>query len=319
MGPTRPTLRLRIQRTLPPPCPTHNHPIFLPPPPFALSYTLAPRPAPTAPDLDLLCLPSFVHPSSAPALFRFLLDTMPWYRVKYRVRGIDINTPRWTTVFGKDGQRREWDGYKCRPRAIPPVLLMLMQKVEQATGEHFNFCLVNYYGSGSDSISFHSDSEHFLGPDPTIASLSLGAPREFHLRHKDHGARAIPVVKLTMRDGDMVVMRGRTQDRWEHSVPKRARAEGRINITFRKAVVKYGTENYNTYNVGTGPMYRFIDGHMVEQPRIGPDLAVSKLDPATKLELAPAATNDQADAHVTSAELALGPEGAGEQAATPTP
>ena len=30
---------------------------------------------------------------------------------------------------------------------------------------------------------------------------------------------------------------------------------GRINITFRKAMVRGGTENYYRYNVGTGPVY----------------------------------------------------------------
>lgn len=35
----------------------------------------------------------------------------------------------------------------------------------------------------------------------------------------------------------MVVMRNRTQADWLHSIPKRAKASGRINITFRKAKV----------------------------------------------------------------------------------
>jgi hypothetical protein len=33
--------------------------------------------------------------------------------------------------------------------------------------------------------------------------------------------------------------------------------KGRINITFRKALVKGGTENYYQYNVGTGGVYRW--------------------------------------------------------------
>ena len=31
----------------------------------------------------------------------------------------------------------------------------------------------------------------------------------------------------------------------------------RINITFRKALVRAGTENYYQYNVGTGGVYRW--------------------------------------------------------------
>ena len=59
---------------------------------------------------------------------------------------------------------------------------------------------------------------------------------------------------------DMVLMRGETQSNWLHSIPKRAGAQGdggRINITFRKAMVKGGSENYYQYNVGTGVPHRW--------------------------------------------------------------
>jgi hypothetical protein len=68
-------------------------------------------------------------------------------------------------------------------------------------------------------------------------------------------------LKLPLGSGDMVLMRGRTQSNWLHSIPKRTGKNqedgGRINITFRRAMVKGGTENYYNYNVGTGPVYRW--------------------------------------------------------------
>ena len=42
---------------------------------------------------------------------------------------------------------------------------------------------------GTHSISYHSDDERFLGPLPTIASLSLGGSRDFYMRHKEHPQR----------------------------------------------------------------------------------------------------------------------------------
>jgi hypothetical protein len=65
----------------------------------------------------------------------------------------------------------------------------------------------------------------------------------------------------------MVIMRGSTQANWLHSIPKRKSGEGRINITFRRAVVPAGTNNYYNYNVGGGGMYRWDErrGKMVEQ------------------------------------------------------
>ena len=267
----------------PPPTPTYNHPITIAPIPDLLNSSLAyntdAKPI-VKPDLglDLLYFKRFIDASCSRQLTEYLLDSLPWYRVKYTVRGININTPRYTTVFGKDATDTPWIGYdKAEPRAIPRILLMLMQKgascaiksqltsVEEVTGETYNFVLVNYYSSGADSISYHSDSESFLGPNPCIASLSLGAPRDFMLRHVDYQANKAPVEKFVLTDGDMVVMRGRTQHDWQHSIPKRANAEGRINITFRKGMVKYATQNYYQYNVGKGNLHRWEGGKMVEK------------------------------------------------------
>jgi hypothetical protein len=70
-------------------------------------------------------------------------------------------------------------------------------------------------------------------------------------------------IKLPLASGDMILMKGRTQANWLHSIPKRtgknAEDGGRINITFRRAMVKGGTENYYNYNVGSGPLYKWDD------------------------------------------------------------
>ena len=190
------------------------------------------------------------------------------------------------------------DRYKCHPRPIPACLAYLQNITEASTGQTFNFCLVNYYANGNDSISYHSDDERFLGANPAIASFSLGARRDFLMKHKpakvgSAAATATEVekngggggvgggggagatafgglggkkeieskpLKLTLNSGDMVLMRGTTQANWLHSIPKRKGGEsekGRINITFRKAMVRGGTENYYQYNVGVGGAFRW--------------------------------------------------------------
>ncbi|KAL4876458.1 hypothetical protein BJY04DRAFT_223091 [Aspergillus karnatakaensis] len=157
--------------------------------------------------------------------------------------------------------------YKATPRPIPPALDALRKAVQASIGDSstYNFCLVNYYATGDDSISYHSDDERFLGANPSIASISLGAQRDFLMRHKpseDPGVSNQPM-KFQLAGGDMVVMRGETQANWLHSIPKRKGGEasrGRINITFRRAVVRGGTENYYTYNVGAGGVYRWDEG-----------------------------------------------------------
>lgn len=168
-------------------------------------------------------------------------------------------------------------GYRAAPRPVPHCLDGLRKSVEAATGCQFNFCLVNYYASGADSISFHSDDERFLGALPAIASFSLGARRDFLMKHKPpkvgseeaNGGTSKgspkplpkPPLKLPLESGDMVLMRGATQGNWLHSIPKRSGKNewdgGRINITFRRALVRGGTENYYQYNVGNGPVYKW--------------------------------------------------------------
>lgn len=156
----------------------------------------------------------------------------------------------------------------CKPRPIPHCLDELRKITEVFTSSTYNFCLVNYYASGNDSISYHSDDERFLGPNPSIASFSLGAKRDFLLKHKppkgasnaELTAASEKPLKLALVSGDMVLMRGLTQSNWLHSIPKRKGGEsdkGRINITFRKAMVKYGTENYYQYNVGNGAVWKW--------------------------------------------------------------
>lgn len=244
------------------------------------------------PDLDLLYFQPFIPKSIENDAFQFLRKELFFYRVKYKIkRGpveTDINTPRFTTVFGVDETSKfdidgklvdsksekpiPMDRYRtCSPRPIPGCLEQLRQLAEVFTGSTYNFCLVNYYANGADSISYHSDDERFLGPEPAIASFSLGARRDFLMKHKpavaNKGAssavtedKASKPLKFPLASGDMVLMRGKTQSNWLHSIPKRKGGEaenGRINITFRKAMVPGGTANYYQYNVGSGEVHRW--------------------------------------------------------------
>ncbi|KAK1473488.1 2OG-Fe(II)oxygenase superfamily protein [Colletotrichum abscissum] len=275
---------------------THaNYPIPISELPTSISKELSSLPARPGkdmndqPDLDLVYFEPYIPSYMAKDLFEFLRSELPFYRVEYDIkRGgfqTHIRTPRYTTVFGLDDTSRFDDdgsvidrksGFKVvdklyqryPPRPIPKCLDDLRRSAETATDCKFNFCLVNYYASGTDSISFHSDDERFLGPDPAIASFSLGARRDFLMKHKpippdnEHPDRPQPKqIKLPLASGDMILMRGRTQSNWLHSIPKRtgknAEDGGRINITFRRAMVKEGTDNYYNYNVGTGPVYRW--------------------------------------------------------------
>lgn len=109
-----------------PPTADYNHPIPIASPNLDLVYNSTPRLIKTPVDLDLMYFDRFIDPSTSHKLFDHLLQALPWYRVNYTVRNIDIKTPRYTTVFGKDPVT-PWSDAK-KPRAIPPVLMSLKQK-----------------------------------------------------------------------------------------------------------------------------------------------------------------------------------------------
>ena len=238
------------------------------------------------PHLDLLYFQPFVPKTVERDLFNFLRSELFFYRVVYTINKFGketvINTPRYTTVFGIDDTSRFADEgrriveradpgkdvskskYRCSPRPIPECLDLLMRVTEANTNTNYNFCLVNYYASGQDSISFHSDDERFLGPEPAIASFSLGAQRDFLMKHKParpgEAEIAATPLKYPLLSGDMILMRGQTQANWLHSIPKRKGGDadrGRINITFRKNLTLAGTENYYRYNVGDGVCHKW--------------------------------------------------------------
>ena len=78
-------------------------------------------------------------------------------------------------------------------------------------------------------MGWHSDDD-YRGPSPDIASVNLGATRRFLVRPKGGGAS----VPIELGHGDLLLMTGRSQLDYQHSVPKtRARVGPRINLTWR--------------------------------------------------------------------------------------
>ncbi len=95
----------------------------------------------------------------------------------------------------------------------------------------YNVVLANFYRNGKDSMGWHADNEAELGSDPKIASISLGEPRIFKLRHRDGDQK-----QLLLEHGSLLSMSGDCQRYWKHALPKTATEGGRINLTFRKII-----------------------------------------------------------------------------------
>jgi alkylated DNA repair dioxygenase AlkB len=113
-----------------------------------------------------------------------------------------------------------------------PLLQVVRARLEVLLATGFDYVFVNRYRDGRDSVAWHGDHEI---SGKVVASLSLGATREFDLRPKRESDLRPRTIALDLAHGDLIVMRGETQRYWEHRVRKDPRVrEQRINLTFRQ-------------------------------------------------------------------------------------
>lgn len=109
-------------------------------------------------------------------------------------------------------------------------LLALKSLAETCCGVAFNSCLLNYYHTGREGMGWHSDNEKTLVRHGSIASISLGAERKFLFRHR----QAKTKVSLLLPSSSLLLMKGETQTKWVHALPKMKKIlEPRVNLTFR--------------------------------------------------------------------------------------
>lgn len=184
------------------------------------------------PDATVRYEPGFVPLEEAACLFGEIKRQTPWQQDTIRLFGKTFQQPRLTALYGKNGQAYTYSGIRMEPLPFTPLLEDLLHRVSVAAGADFTTCLLNLYRDGSDSNGWHADDEPELGTNPVIASLSLGAPRKFHLKHRRMKSQR---VRMILEPGSLLLMAGTTQHHWLHQVPKTKRPVGpRINLTFRR-------------------------------------------------------------------------------------
>jgi alkylated DNA repair dioxygenase AlkB len=161
-----------------------------------------------------------------------LVAGLAWEQHRLRLFGRERLTPRLCAWYGDAGARYGYSGQTLEPLPWTTPLADLRQRLQAAVGCAFNSVLANLYRDGADGMGWHSDDEASLGPQPVIASLSLGATRRFVLRHRCR--RELQTLSLPLEHGALLVMAADTQRHWHHAVPKTRQPVGpRINLTFR--------------------------------------------------------------------------------------
>ena len=167
------------------------------------------------------------------ALMTLLAASLPLRQETIVLFGRTVAMPRLTSWHGDPGCSYVYSGRIFHPAPFTPELAGLRDRLAAREGCAFNSVLVNYYRDGQDAMGEHADDEPELGPSPDdvrIASVSLGAPRRFVLRHR----RTRLVHHFELGEGSVLVMGGTTQRHFRHHLPRtRVPVAPRINLTFR--------------------------------------------------------------------------------------
>ena len=183
------------------------------------------------PDAEVIYYPHFFDKEDADIIYMKLIDEIPWQQDEITVYGKKHPQPRLTALFGNEGKSYSYSNIKMQPHPWNLLLQKLKSKIESVCDINFTTVLLNQYRDGKDSNGWHADNEKELGINPIIASISLGAERNFQLKHNTDKNQKKSII---LEHGSLLLMKGTTQHFWKHQIPKTAKLIGpRINLTFR--------------------------------------------------------------------------------------
>ncbi|WP_447585121.1 alpha-ketoglutarate-dependent dioxygenase AlkB family protein [Pseudoxanthomonas mexicana] len=179
----------------------------------------------------LAFVPQWLEADQADVLLCELHRDVAWEVHRIRMFGRSVDSPRLSCWIGEPEAVYRYSGAEFVPHAWLPALQAIRERLQREFDAPFNSVLANLYRDGRDAMGWHSDDEPELGPQPVIASLSLGGVRRFALKHR-HEATFRRTLELP--HGSLLVMAGDTQRHYRHALPRTAKAVApRINLTFR--------------------------------------------------------------------------------------
>ena len=178
----------------------------------------------------------FLDTQFAMRAFNQIRDESQWEQPEITIFGNTVLEPRLSTWHNELGEGYKYSGVMRRAQPFSKTLSEIRDRCAEITNTPFNSALINFYRNGQDGVGWHSDNEACNGPEPTIASVSLGATRRFDMRHRKTGE----TIKIQLESGSLLVMAGKSQQYWVHQVAKTKRVhEPRINLTFRCVIENF--------------------------------------------------------------------------------
>ena len=113
--------------------------------------------------------------------------------------------------------------------AAPAFLVNVADALSEYCGVPYDGIWMNWYRDHRDSTSWHADRPANTPQTASVPVLSLGATRRFLIRSNAGG----PSTAFIPAGGDVLIMQGRCQRDWQHSVPKQQTPAGpRMSLNF---------------------------------------------------------------------------------------
>jgi alkylated DNA repair dioxygenase AlkB len=156
--------------------------------------------------------------SGSHALFERLAMAVPWRQHDRELFDQTFIEPRLTAQYK-------------RLQDVPHEMLV---EAARALSRHYGVLYdnlwLNLYRDGRDSTAWHRDRFSCRQPETIVPVLTLGATRRFFIKPRAGGRAMV----FKPGSGDLIVMGGRAQQDWVHSVPKDPKvAEPRISVNFQ--------------------------------------------------------------------------------------
>ncbi|KAF9101114.1 hypothetical protein BGX27_011603 [Mortierella sp. AM989] len=204
---------------------------------------------------------------SSRLLNAMLIDSETWNRNRWWLFERMVESPHKTSYFAeRDDDMEEVSGWtyngmkQDQPRRFLPemneaklIIRQIVNELRKTRDIHpyevqgdwnCNVAAVNHYAHSKESVGWHADKLTYLGPRPTIGSLTLGATRFFRIRKvipdAKHPDTAGQLISIALPHNSLCIMWPPMQEEWKHEIPPQATVTphpisgtARINITFR--------------------------------------------------------------------------------------
>jgi alkylated DNA repair dioxygenase AlkB len=158
--------------------------------------------------------------SGSRILLERLAASVPWQQYDRRLFEQTFREPRMTAEYRS-------------LRDVPERgLIDAVSALSRHYGIDYDSLWLNLYRDGQDSTGWHRDRFSCRRPKCIVPVLTLGATRRFFIKPRAGGTS----IAFKPGSGDLIVMGGRSQEDWVHSVPKDPGiAEPRISINFQSS------------------------------------------------------------------------------------